>query len=206
MTTVYRWQHLELIARQKVVGIIRAADGEEAARLAGACVAGGLEVVEISLTTPDALDAIRATIRAHPSALVGAGTVLDAASARAAILAGARFLVSPSLHPEVIECAHRHGASAIPGACTPSEALAALSAGADAVKLFPASQWTPSTFRDMRAALPQIPFIPTGSIRAAEAPHWMAAGAVAIGMGASLAAGTPDQSATRIRNLLKSLS
>lgn len=206
MTTVYRWQHLELITRQKVVGIIRATSAAEAARMARACLAGGLKVVEISLTTPDALDAIRTTVRAHPDALIGAGTVLDAASARAATLAGARFLVSPSLHRDVIETAHRHGASAIPGACTPTEAVAAIAAGADAVKLFPASQWTLASFRDMRAALPQIPFVPTGSIAAAQAPEWIAAGAVAVGMGASLAAGTPEESAARIKDLLASLA
>ncbi|MEU8139267.1 bifunctional 4-hydroxy-2-oxoglutarate aldolase/2-dehydro-3-deoxy-phosphogluconate aldolase, partial [Streptodolium elevatio] len=131
--------------------------------------------------------------------------VLDAASARAATSAGARFLVSPSLHRDVIETAHRHGASVIPGACTPTEAVAAVAAGADAVKLFPASQWTPGSFRDMRGALPQIPFIPTGSIAVADAPAWIAAGAVAVGMGAKLAAGTPEESAARIKDLLASL-
>jgi len=202
---MYRWQQLHLIAHRKVVGIVRATSADEAGTMARACLATGLDVVEISLTTPDALDAIRTIAHEYPQALIGAGTVLDASSARAATLAGARFVVSPSLHREVIETAHRHGASAIPGVATPTEAVAALSAGADAIKLFPASQWSPKSFRDMRAALPQVPFVPTGGVTPATAPEWIAAGAIAVGMGASLTAGTPREAATRVRELLASL-
>ncbi|MFJ8747282.1 bifunctional 4-hydroxy-2-oxoglutarate aldolase/2-dehydro-3-deoxy-phosphogluconate aldolase [Embleya sp. NPDC127516] len=178
--------------------------------MARACLVISLRVVEISLTTPDALEAIHTIAREHPDALIGAGTVLDAASARAAVSAGARFLVSPSLHRDVVktahrdvvETAHRHGASAIPGVATPTEAIAAVTAGAHAVKLFPASQWTPGSFRDMRAALPQIPFVPIGGITPAHAPSWIAAGAIAVGIGASITAGTPEEAVTRVGELL----
>ncbi|WP_331772335.1 bifunctional 4-hydroxy-2-oxoglutarate aldolase/2-dehydro-3-deoxy-phosphogluconate aldolase (plasmid) [Embleya sp. NBC_00888] len=203
---MYRWQHLELITRQRVVGIVRATGAAEAERMARACLATSLRVVEISLTTPNALEAIHTIAHEHPDALIGAGTVLDAASARAAVAAGARFLVSPSLHRDVIKTAHRHGASAIPGVATPTEAIAAVTAGADAVKLFPASQWTPRSFRDMRTALPQIPFVPTGGITPAHAPDWIAAGAIAVGIGASITAGAPEEAVTRVDELLTALA
>ncbi|MGW4028835.1 bifunctional 4-hydroxy-2-oxoglutarate aldolase/2-dehydro-3-deoxy-phosphogluconate aldolase [Streptomyces sp. NPDC004838] len=204
--TVYRWEHLDLITRQKVIGIVRAQSSAQALEMARACLDSGLRVVEISLTTPGALDAIRQITAEREDALIGAGTVLDEASARAAILAGARLLLSPSLNPEVIACGHRYGASVLPGVDTPTEAVAAISAGADAVKLFPASRWSVESFRGMRAALPQIPFIPTGGITPETAPEWIAAGAVAVGMGASLTSGTPAEATARVETLTAALN
>ncbi|MGW6460181.1 bifunctional 4-hydroxy-2-oxoglutarate aldolase/2-dehydro-3-deoxy-phosphogluconate aldolase, partial [Streptomyces sp. NPDC055078] len=111
-----------------------------------------------------------------------------------------------SLHPEVIVCGHRYGATVIPGVDSPTEAIEALAAGADAVKLFPAGRWTPKTFRDMRAALPQIPFVPTGGITPDTAPEWISSGAVAVGMGAALTAGTPAEATARVSALVRALS
>ncbi|MFI6984016.1 bifunctional 4-hydroxy-2-oxoglutarate aldolase/2-dehydro-3-deoxy-phosphogluconate aldolase [Embleya sp. NPDC050154] len=124
---------------------------------------------------------IREASRARPDVLIGAGTVLDAESARHAVAAGARLLVCPTLSADVIRTAHRYGAVVLPGCATPTEMTAAIEAGADAVKVFPASAWTPGAPADVRAALPQLPLIPTGGISLEAAPAWILAGAVAVG-------------------------
>lgn len=195
-----------------VVGIVRARDraaGETAAR---ALVDAGLGVVEVSTTTPGALDIVAALTGAAggeparsasgPAPLIGVGTVLDAATTRLASLAGARFVVAPSVSGEVLRAAHRYGLAAIPGAGTATEALAALEEGADLVKLFPASAYGPASVRDLLAAIPQVPLVPTGGVTLDDAADYIRAGAVAVGMGGSLTAGTPDEARDRVRELL----
>jgi 2-dehydro-3-deoxyphosphogluconate aldolase/(4S)-4-hydroxy-2-oxoglutarate aldolase len=186
-----RWEIMAAIAASKVIGIVRTDTAEEAAAGARALLEGGLTVVEASMTTPGALDLLRDLARDDAGAVLGMGTVLDAETARLAILAGARFLVSPSADPQVAATAHRYGAAYLPGALTPTEIVTAMSDGADAVKLFPASATTPASMRAILAALPQAPLIPTGGVRAADAADWLAAGAVAVGVGGSLAAEGP---------------
>jgi 2-dehydro-3-deoxyphosphogluconate aldolase/(4S)-4-hydroxy-2-oxoglutarate aldolase len=182
----YRWEVASRIARGRVIAIVRSASAEEAETISRTLVGAGIDALEISLTTPGALGAIERLAGDLPDALIGAGTVLDGPSARAAILAGARFLVAPSLPVEVIEMGHRYGAVVAPGCQTPTEIERALSAGADFVKLFPAGQLGPGYLRAVLAALPQAPVIPTGGIDAANAPEWLGAGAVCLGVGGSL--------------------
>jgi 2-dehydro-3-deoxyphosphogluconate aldolase/(4S)-4-hydroxy-2-oxoglutarate aldolase len=182
--TRYRWQALATIAEQHVIGIVRAKNADAATETGEQLLAAGLRSVEISMTTPGALDAIEAL--AGPERLIGAGTVLDAATARLAILAGAQFLVAPSLDPEMVAMAHRYGVAVIPGAQTPTEIVAAMAAGADAVKLYPASAASPAVLKDLLAPLPQVPFVPTGGITLDNAADWIAAGAIAVGLGSSL--------------------
>ncbi|NYH79302.1 2-dehydro-3-deoxyphosphogluconate aldolase/(4S)-4-hydroxy-2-oxoglutarate aldolase [Actinopolyspora biskrensis] len=198
---MYRWQAMNVIAEHGVVGIIRAETAQQAGLRARTCLDSGLSVLEISLTTPDAPELIKELRREYPSALLGAGTVLDAASAWTAIAAGAGFLVSPSLHEDVVSTGHRYGAAVIPGTDTPGEIVRALSAGADAIKLFPASRWTPESMRDVLAALPQAPLVPTGGVSLENAPDWIAAGAVAVGMGSALSRGSTDEATARISDL-----
>ncbi|MBB4662816.1 bifunctional 4-hydroxy-2-oxoglutarate aldolase/2-dehydro-3-deoxy-phosphogluconate aldolase [Conexibacter arvalis] len=205
MSGTYRWEATARIARRRVVAIVRAATAAEAEAVADALVDGGLDVVEVSLTTPGALGAIERLAVRHPDALVGAGTVLDATSARLATLAGARFLVAPSLDREVVATGHRYGAPVLPGVQTPNEIVAALSAGADLVKLFPAAQLGPAHLRAVRAALPQAPIVPTGGVDAANAGEWLAAGAVALGVGGSLTRDA-DQAAARAGELLAAVA
>lgn len=171
------------IAERRVVAILRC---DEPARVGAEVIEGGLDVVEVPLGVPGALDAVRALVARFPSALVGAGTVMTAADARAALDAGARFLLSPVLRPEVVEAAHAGGAAAVPGAFTPTEVDACMRAGADLVKLFPADRLTPADLRVLLAALPDAPLVPTGGISAANAASWLAAGAVAVGIGGAL--------------------
>lgn len=120
--------------------------------------------------------------------------------------AGARYLVSPSLDADVIRTGHRYGVPVFPGVSTPTEMVRALELGADAVKLFPASSYAPSWLRDIRAALPQVPLLPTGGVTVDSAPEWIAAGAVAVGMGSALSEGDRDTVAKRAAELLTRLA
>lgn len=189
MNAMYRWETVQAVTAQRVFGIIRTAGPKEAVAAADAVLDAGLHAVEIALTTPRALTALARLAETRPDALLGAGTVIDAAAARAAVEAGARFLVSPSLHPEVIRTGHRYGVPVFPGVSTPTEMVRALEEGADALKLFPASTVSPAWLRDVRAALPQAPVLPTGGVTSENAPDWIAAGAVACGMGSALTSG-----------------
>lgn len=173
----------ERICARRVVGILRCA---EPARVGAEVIEGGVDVVEVPLGVPGALPAISSLVARFPSALVGAGTVMTAADARAALDAGARFLLSPVLRTDVVEAAHAAGAAAVPGAFTPTEIDACMCAGADLVKLFPADRLAPADLRVLLAALPGARLLPTGGISPANAAEWLAAGAVAVGVGSAL--------------------
>jgi len=171
------------IVERRVVAILRC---DEPVRAGTAVIEGGVDVVEVPLGVPGALAAISSLSSSFPSALVGAGTVTSAADARAALDAGARFLLSPVLRAEVVEAAHAAGAAAVPGAFTPTEIDACMRAGADLVKLFPADRLTPADLRVLLTALPDARLLPTGGITAANAAEWLDAGAVAVGVGGAL--------------------
>lgn len=142
----------------------------------------------------------------RPAAVIGAGTVLDAAAASRAVEAGARFLVSPACSTAVVATAHRHGVVMIPGVLTPSELVAAMATGADLVKLFPASALTPRVVRDLYGPFPQARLVPTGGIAVSEAAAWIAGGATAVGLGGALGSGSPDEVADRVAGLLVELA
>jgi 2-dehydro-3-deoxyphosphogluconate aldolase/(4S)-4-hydroxy-2-oxoglutarate aldolase len=170
-----------------VIAVIRADSGEQLVNVCWSLSKGGVRACEITMTTPGALEAIAAASRAlGDDALIGAGSVLDAATARAAILAGARFIFSPILSVEVIEMAHRYDCVAVPGALTPTEILTAWSAGADVVKVFPANHFGPQYLKDIHGPMPQVKLTPTGGVDLTTAADWIKAGAVAIGVGSSL--------------------
>jgi 2-dehydro-3-deoxyphosphogluconate aldolase / (4S)-4-hydroxy-2-oxoglutarate aldolase len=170
-----------------VIAVIRADSGEQLVNVCRALAKGGVRACEITMTTPGALEAIAAASRAlGDEALIGAGSVLDAPTARAAILAGARFIFSPILNVEVIEMAHRYDCVAVPGALTPTEILTAWSAGADVVKVFPANHFGPQYIKDIHGPMPQVKLTPTGGVDLNTAADWIKAGAVAIGVGSSL--------------------
>ena len=184
---------LTAVATHRVVAIVRARDAESATSRTRALLDAGAGVVEVSLTTPNALEVIASVTASHRDGVLGAGTVLDAASAVAAIRAGARLLVTPTLNPEVIAAAGRYGAVVIPGCATPTEMLHAQELGAPAVKLFPARQWTPAALRDVLEALPQLNVVPTGGVDINTVPDWLAAGAFAVGIGSALTSAPPEQ-------------
>lgn len=190
---------------QRVIGIVRTADAESALAATSTLVGAGLQSVEITLTNPAALQAISEARRQFPDAVIGAGSVLDGASAVAAIRAGAAYLVSPTFSADTIRSARRYGVPTVIGTGSATEMLNALEAGAEAVKLFPASSFTPKWVSDVRAALPQLPIVPTGGVTPENAPEWIAAGAAAVGIGSALTKGDPDESARRIIALLAAL-
>jgi 2-dehydro-3-deoxyphosphogluconate aldolase/(4S)-4-hydroxy-2-oxoglutarate aldolase len=170
-----------------VIAVIRADSGEQLVNVCRALAEGGVRACEITMTTPGALESIAAAGRSlGEEVLIGAGSVLDACTARAAILAGARFIFSPTLNIETIEMAHRYDCVAVPGALTPTEVLTAWSAGADVVKIFPANHFGPQYLRDIHAPLPQVKLTPTGGVDLNTAADWIKAGAVALGVGSSL--------------------
>lgn len=200
---MYRWQITKATLAQRVLAIVRSESEEQARATAGTLLGAGITALEISLTTPGALRAVTALRReSGDDAVIGAGTVLDAAAARMAVEAGARFLVSPSLDAGVIRTGHRYGLPVFPGVASPTEVVTALELGADALKLFPASAFGPRWVTDVRAALPQAALVPTGGVTVQNAHEWIAAGAVACGMGTSLAEGDRQTVATRVSGLL----
>jgi len=170
----------QLILNTGVIGVVRTKSSTQLLRVAEAICKGGVRCVEITMTTPGALRAIEAASEKLTGVLMGAGTVLDATTARQAILAGAEFLVTPTVEVDVIEMAHRYGVVVIPGAMTPTEILTAWEAGADMVKVFPASVLGPSYLKAVRGPLPQIPLVPTGGITADNAGEFIHAGAVMV--------------------------
>lgn len=204
---MYRWEITRAALAQRVFAIVRSDSYDEAAASADTLISAGITSLEISLTTPFALEAITTLTReVGDDALIGAGTVLDATSARMAIEAGARYLVSPSLDAGVLRTGHRYGLPVFPGVATPTEMVQALEAGADALKLFPASGYRPSWLSQVLAALPQAPLLPTGGVSVTDAPEWIAAGATACGMGSALVAGDRNAVAKRVAELLPRLA
>jgi 2-dehydro-3-deoxyphosphogluconate aldolase / (4S)-4-hydroxy-2-oxoglutarate aldolase len=170
-----------------VVAVIRADSGTQLIDICRALVAGGVTACEITMTTPHAIEAISGAVaELGDQALIGVGTVLDAETARAAILAGAEFVVSPALDIEVIAMAHRYDRPVMPGALTPTEIVRAWSAGGDVIKVFPANHFGPTYFKDLHGPLPQIRLTPTGGVDLDTAADWIRAGAVALGVGSAL--------------------
>jgi len=170
-----------------IISIIRVKSSDEAIKIASAIKEGGIDVIEVSVVTPGALDAIHTISEKFGEEVVtGVGTVLDAETARAAILRGAEFVVSPTLNEEVIKICKRYGKISVPGALTPTEILTAWENGADIVKVFPARLVGPRYFKDILAPLPQVRLLPTGGVDLNNAGEFIKAGAVAVAVGGSL--------------------
>ena len=186
-----RWTTCAAIADARCIGIVRAGSAAEATSIGKALVAGGLTIIEVAYTTPGASSAIAALRSECPDAVVGAGTVLDAAAAFAAITAGAQFLVSPVVAEEVLRTGHRYGLAVLPGASSPTEINLAMEQGADMVKLFPSGALGLEFMRSVATAMPQVPFVPTGGVTTETARHWLEAGALAVGVGGNLTRGDP---------------
>jgi 2-dehydro-3-deoxyphosphogluconate aldolase / (4S)-4-hydroxy-2-oxoglutarate aldolase len=170
-----------------VVAVIRVKDPAQVRGVVDALAAGGVRALEVTMTVPRAVDLIREIAPTLPAGfLLGAGTVTDAETARAVIDAGAAFIVSPVFRPAVIEACHTGGVPAIPGCFSPTEILAAHEAGADVIKVFPATALGPQYIKDVRAPLPQVKLMPTGGVSIDNAGDWIRAGAVAVGIGSAL--------------------
>jgi 2-dehydro-3-deoxyphosphogluconate aldolase/(4S)-4-hydroxy-2-oxoglutarate aldolase len=182
-----RAEKLDLVRRTGVIAIMRAESSEQLIEAADAIKEGGVHVIEVTMTTPGALNVIaQASKRYGTSVLFGAGSVLDVETARAAILAGAGFVVAPTLDLATIQLCNRYAIPVMPGCFTPTEALAAWQAGADMVKLFPASVGGPALVKAILAPLPQLEIVPVGGVNLDTAASFIAHGAAALGVGSSL--------------------
>ena len=178
-------KHIEELG---IVPVIRAPSAELAARAARAVLAGGIDVLEITMTVPDALSLMR-TLRAElgSDVILGAGTVLDAKTARDCIAAGAQFIVSPGFDLETVKVVQELGYPVMPGVLTPTEVIQAWKAGADMAKVFPCSAAGGASYlKALKAPLPQVKLLPTGGVDLDTAREYIAAGASALGLGASL--------------------
>jgi 2-dehydro-3-deoxyphosphogluconate aldolase / (4S)-4-hydroxy-2-oxoglutarate aldolase len=170
-----------------IVAVVRAPDSRRLVEVVRALADGGVTVVEITMTVPDALAVVREVRRElGDRVLLGAGTILDPETARAALLAGAEYLVAPTLNLDVIRLCRRYDKLVMPGALTPTEILTAWEAGADVVKVFPAEVVGPAFFKAMRGPLPQIRLMPTGGVDLTTAADFLRAGACCLGLGSQL--------------------
>jgi len=184
---VHRDEQVRLIEESGIIAIVRFDRSEQLVQVAKAIKAGGVAIIEFTMTTPNALGIIEESTREFgDEVLLGAGTVLDAETARAAILAGAEFIVAPTLDPEVIEVCRRYSKVVIPGAFTPTEILTAWEWGADFVKVFPASFGGPSYLKAIRGPLPQVKLIPVGGVSLENTADFIKAGAAAVAVGGNL--------------------
>jgi 2-dehydro-3-deoxyphosphogluconate aldolase/(4S)-4-hydroxy-2-oxoglutarate aldolase len=170
-----------------IVAVVRSPDSRQLVEVVRALADGGVTVVEITMSVPDALDVVRQVRRElGDRVLLGAGTILDPETGRAALLAGAEYLVAPTLNLELIRLCRRYSKPVMPGAFTPTEILTAWEAGADVVKVFPAEVLGPAFFKALRGPLPQVRLMPTGGVDLNTAADFLKAGACCLGLGSQL--------------------
>ena len=182
-----RIENLQRVLDLGIVSIIRAESGEQLVDVAQALYEGGIDVIEVTFTVPGVLQIISDVKKSLGDKIVlGAGTVLDTESARAAILAGAEFVVTPTVNTDVIQLCNRYDKMIMPGGFTPTEILTAWEAGADIVKVFPADVGGPNYLKAIHGPLPQIRLLPTGGVDLETLPAFVKAGACAVGLGSAL--------------------
>ncbi|MFC0522886.1 bifunctional 4-hydroxy-2-oxoglutarate aldolase/2-dehydro-3-deoxy-phosphogluconate aldolase [Pontibacillus salicampi] len=178
---------LQKMKKHKLVAVIRGAQGEEVLSIARALYKGGVHILEVTADTPQVNELIQQLKQEHgDEMIVGAGTVLDAETAKSAITAGAQFIFSPTVDQETIEMTKRNGVVSIPGALTPTEIVSAYKYGADLIKIFPAGSMGPGYMKDIHGPLPQIPLMPTGGVDLTNIREYFEKGAVAAGLGNAL--------------------
>jgi 2-dehydro-3-deoxyphosphogluconate aldolase/(4S)-4-hydroxy-2-oxoglutarate aldolase len=181
---------LNALCESGVVAVIRANSKEEAIEISGACIEGGINAIEVTYTVPGATDVIKALKETFKDKLyIGAGTVLDSETARLAILAGASYIVSPGFDAETAKLCNRYQIPYLAGCMTISEVVKAMESGVDIVKLFPGNAFGPSFINAIKAPLPQANIMPTGGVSLDNVDQWIAAGAVAVGIGGDLTKG-----------------
>ncbi|WP_239724931.1 MULTISPECIES: bifunctional 4-hydroxy-2-oxoglutarate aldolase/2-dehydro-3-deoxy-phosphogluconate aldolase [unclassified Mammaliicoccus] len=178
---------LNTIKETKIIAIIRNAKSDDILPIVKSLYKSGIRAIEITMNSPKALESIElVATEMKDKVVVGAGTVLDAESARLAILSGATFILSPTLNKETIQMTKKYGAVSIPGALSPTEILDAYEYGGDIIKVFPTTSMGPEYIKDLQGPLPQIPLLPTGGIDLNNIEQFMKAGAVGVGLGSSL--------------------
>jgi len=173
-----------------IVAVIRADSAKQAYMITDACIAGGVNALEITFTVPGADKIIESLANKYgDSIILGAGTVLDPETARIAILAGAQYIVSPYLNTDMIKLCNRYQVPTMPGAMTIKEVVEAMEAGADIIKIFPGGLYGPKIISNIKGPLPQAQMMPTGGVDVNNVGEWIKAGAVAVGAGSALTKG-----------------
>lgn len=187
-------QTIEKIINTGIVAVVRSESIEEGVRISKACVEGGIPAIEVTYTVPGATDVIKALKKefSEDELIVGAGTVLDAATARIAILAGAEYIVSPGFDEETAKLCNLYQIPYMPGCMTITEMMRAMELGSDIIKLFPGSAFGPSFVKAVKAPLPQVNIMPTGGVSLDNIDEWFKNGVVAVGAGGKLASGTSE--------------
>ena len=196
---MYRYDIMTRIEKEKAIAIVRQDSAEKGRRVVSVLVDSGISILEVTCGTPGAFDLVD-SLR-DSTALVGMGTVLSASDAVSAAHAGARFIVTPNVDPDVIQAAHRHGLAALIGCATATEILTALSFGADAIKVFPAEQLGTGFLAAIHGPVPWAPLIPVGGVDVDNARTWLDAGAIAVGLGSHLTSGDDAAIAERVTRL-----
>lgn len=186
-----RLEIIQKLTECGVVAVIRAESKEQGIKIVDAVKKGGIKALEVTMTVPGAVDIIKelSEIYKDEDVIIGAGTVLDAETARACILAGAKFVVSPCLKEDVIKLCNRYRVAVMPGIMTVKEAVEALELGAEILKVFPGNAYGPSIISSFKGPLPQANFMPTGGVNLSNIKDWIKAGAVAVGTGSDLTKG-----------------
>jgi 2-dehydro-3-deoxyphosphogluconate aldolase/(4S)-4-hydroxy-2-oxoglutarate aldolase len=185
---------LQQISQEGVVAVLRGETPGEVFEMAEQAIAGGIKVIEVTMTVPFALQAIEKLAKKYSSsakdpskyAIIGVGTVLDPETARIAILSGSEFVVGPALNPATVTLCNRYSVPIMPGVMTVQEIQQALELGVDIVKLFPGNLYSPSTIKAIKGPLPQANIMPTGGVSLSNLAEWIKAGAVAVGIGSDL--------------------
>ena len=186
-----REEVLKGITDAGVVAVIRGDSKDEAIKIVDSVSKGGIKIMELTMTVPNPIDVIKEVAEKYKGTdiIVGAGTVLDTETARACILAGAQFIVSPSLDVDTLKLCNRYKIAVMPGVMTVKDAITAFEYGIDVVKIFPANLYGPSVIKSFKGPLPQGDFMPTGGVTVANLHEWIEAGAVAVGTGGDLTKG-----------------
>ena len=189
-----RIETIKKIMESGIVAVIRAESKEQGKKIIEAVKDGGIKAIEITMTVPGAVDIIKELTQEYKDEdlLIGAGTVLDPETARACILAGAEYIVSPSLNIETIKLCNRYRVAVMPGVMTITEALTAMEYGAEIIKVFPGNAFGPSIIKAFKGPVPQGNFMPTGGVSLDNIAQWVSAGAVAVGTGGDLTKGAAD--------------
>jgi 2-dehydro-3-deoxyphosphogluconate aldolase / (4S)-4-hydroxy-2-oxoglutarate aldolase len=193
------------ITESGLVAVVRAENSEQAARIADACIQGGVAAIEITFTVPGAADVIRDLAKLYKSGeiVLGAGTVLDPETARIAILAGAQYVVSPSLNVETAKLCNRYQIPIMPGAGSIRDVVEGMEAGADIIKVFPGETLGPNFVKAVKGPLPQASLMPTGGVGLENVGEWIKAGCVAVGVGGNLTGGAKKGDYQSITDIAK---
>lgn len=190
-----RIEIIKKISEAGIVAVIRATSKEEGVKIVEAVKKGGIKALEITMTVPGAVDIIKELSEIYKDdeeVLIGAGTVLDPETARVCILAGAKYIVSPSLNVDTVKLCNRYRIPIMPGVMTVKESIEALELGVEVLKVFPGNAFGPSIISSLKGPLPQANFMPTGGVSLDNVKDWIKAGAVAVGTGGDLTKGAKD--------------